>query len=163
MDNVMKRIVKSRSPTMRHVSRTHRVAIDGLFDRINVEPQIQINYVDFNNQLADMPTKGSFTRDEWNHLLHLLNMMDLSMFSCSHFLSFESEANGTECFVEKKARSILRGKWFANGEAKAQANEFGDDEFKIYFMSSCFFSQEKSDFENPVNVEVGKDRVGTST
>ena len=32
-------------------------------------------------------TKGGFTRDEWNHLLRLLNIMTFSMFSCSHFLS----------------------------------------------------------------------------
>ena len=31
---------------MRHVSRTHRVALDWLFDRINVKPKIQIKYVD---------------------------------------------------------------------------------------------------------------------
>ena len=30
---VMKMIIKGRSPTMRHVSRTHRVALDWLFDR----------------------------------------------------------------------------------------------------------------------------------
>ena len=29
---------KGRSPTMRHVSRNHRVALDWLFDRINLEP-----------------------------------------------------------------------------------------------------------------------------
>ena len=27
---------------MRHVSRTHRVALDLVFDRINLDPQIQI-------------------------------------------------------------------------------------------------------------------------
>ena len=32
---VIKMVIKSRSPTMRHVSRTHRVALDWLFDRIN--------------------------------------------------------------------------------------------------------------------------------
>ena len=32
---VIKMIFKGRSPTMRHVSRTHRVALDWLFDRIN--------------------------------------------------------------------------------------------------------------------------------
>ena len=32
---VIKMIIKGRSPTMRHVSRTHRVALDWLFDRIN--------------------------------------------------------------------------------------------------------------------------------
>ena len=31
---VIKMIIKFRSPTMRHVSRTHRVALDWLFDRI---------------------------------------------------------------------------------------------------------------------------------
>ena len=35
---VIKMIIKGRSPTMRHVSRTHRVALDGLFDRINLDP-----------------------------------------------------------------------------------------------------------------------------
>ena len=31
---VIKIVIKGRSPTMRHVSRTHRVALDWLFDRI---------------------------------------------------------------------------------------------------------------------------------
>ena len=35
---VIKMIIKGRSPTMRHVSRTHRVTLDWLFDRINWEP-----------------------------------------------------------------------------------------------------------------------------
>ena len=35
---VIKMIIKGRSPTMRHVSRTHRVALDWLFDRINLGP-----------------------------------------------------------------------------------------------------------------------------
>ena len=37
---VIKMIMKGRSPTMRHVSRTHRVALDWLFDRINLGPQL---------------------------------------------------------------------------------------------------------------------------
>ena len=36
---VIKMIIKGRSPTMRHVSRTHRVALDWLFDRINLGTQ----------------------------------------------------------------------------------------------------------------------------
>ena len=65
---VIKMIIKGRSPTMRHVSRTHRVALDWLFDPINLDPKIQIKYIDTKNQLADILTKGNFTRDEWNHL-----------------------------------------------------------------------------------------------
>ena len=51
---VIKMIIKGRSPTMRHVSRTHRVALDWLFDRINVDTKIQIKYIDTKNQLADI-------------------------------------------------------------------------------------------------------------
>ena len=53
---VIKMIIKGRSPTMRHVSRTHRVALDWLFDRINLDPKTQIKYIDTKNQLADILT-----------------------------------------------------------------------------------------------------------
>ena len=53
---VIKMIIKGRSPTVRHVSRTHRVAFDWLFDRINLDPKIQIKYIDTKNQLADILT-----------------------------------------------------------------------------------------------------------
>ena len=43
---VIKMFMKGRSPKMRHVSRTHRVALDCLFDRINLDPKIQIKHVD---------------------------------------------------------------------------------------------------------------------
>ena len=55
---VIKMIIKGRSPTMRHVFRTHRVATDWLFDSINLDPKIQIKYVDSEHQLADILTKG---------------------------------------------------------------------------------------------------------
>ena len=58
---VIKMIIKGRSPTKRHVSRTHRVALDWLFDRINLDSKIQIKYIDTKNQLADILTKGNFT------------------------------------------------------------------------------------------------------
>ena len=61
---VTKMIIKGRGPTMRHVSRTHSVALDWLFDRINLDSKIQIKYIDTKNQLADILTKRDFTRDE---------------------------------------------------------------------------------------------------
>ena len=48
---VIKMIIKGRSPTMRHVSRTHRVALVWLFDGINLEPKIQIKNVDTKTNL----------------------------------------------------------------------------------------------------------------
>ena len=43
---VIKMIIKGRCPTMRQVSRTHRVALDWLFDRMNLDSKIEIRYVD---------------------------------------------------------------------------------------------------------------------
>ena len=68
---------------MRHVSRTHRVALDWLFDRINLDPKIQIRYIDTKHQIADMLTNGNFTRDEWNNLLHLFNISHFSSLCCA--------------------------------------------------------------------------------
>ena len=68
---------------MRHVSRTHRVALDWLFDKINLDPKIQMRYIDTKQQLADILTKGNFTRDEWNNLLHLFNISHFSSTCCA--------------------------------------------------------------------------------
>ena len=84
---VSQMIIKGRSPTMRHVSKTHRVALDWLLDRVHLDPRIQIKFVDIKNQLADSLTEGNFTSDEWNHLLRLFSIMTFAIFSCSHFLS----------------------------------------------------------------------------
>ena len=51
---VIKMIIKGRSPTMRHVSRTHKVALDWLFDR---DTKIQIRYIDTKHQIADIDQK----------------------------------------------------------------------------------------------------------
>ena len=86
---VIKMIIKGRSPTMRHVSRTHRVSLDWLFARISLDSKIQIKYIDTKNQLADILTKGNFTRDEWNHLLCLFNISHFSSTVCSEVMSKE--------------------------------------------------------------------------
>ena len=80
---VIKMIIKGPSPTMRHVSRTHRVALDWLFDRINLDYKIQIRYTDTKHQLTDIKTKGNFTRDEWNNRLHLFNISHFSSTCCA--------------------------------------------------------------------------------
>ena len=75
---VIKMIIEGRSTTVRHVSRTHRVVLDWLFDRTSLDSKIQIKYIDTKNQLADILTKENFTRDEWNHLLNLFNIRHFS-------------------------------------------------------------------------------------
>ena len=93
---VIKMIIKGRSPTMRHVSRTHRVALNWLFDRINFDPQIQIKYIDTKNQLADILTKGNFTRDEWNHLLNLFNISHFSPTACNAAMAKRAQQGSGE-------------------------------------------------------------------
>ena len=100
-------IIKGRSPTMRHVSRTHRVALDWLFDRIKLEPQIQIKYVDSKNQLADILTKGNFTRDEWNNILFLFNISIFSSASCIQAMSKRMQQRTGEERIVAKSKPTL--------------------------------------------------------
>ena len=104
---VIKMIIKGRSPTMRYVSRTHRVALDWLFDRINLDPKIQIKYIDTKNQLADILTKGNFTRDEWNHLLCLFNISHFSSTVCSDTMAKRSQQDSGEERVTAKSRPMM--------------------------------------------------------
>ena len=57
---VIKMIFKGRSSTMRHVSRTYRVALDWLFDRINLDPKIQIKYIDTKKPTRRHTDQGKF-------------------------------------------------------------------------------------------------------
>ena len=100
-EGVIKMIIKGRSPTMRHVVRTHRVALDWLFDRINLDQQIQIKYIDTKNQLADILTKGNFTRDEWNHLCHF------SSIDCSEVMSKRTQKDAGEERVTAKSKPMM--------------------------------------------------------
>ena len=102
---VIKMIIKGRSPTMRHVSMTHRVALDWLFDRINLDSKIQIKYIDTKNQLADILTKASFTRDEWNHLSCLFNISHFSSTVCSAAMAKRIQQESSEERVTAKSKT----------------------------------------------------------
>ena len=92
---------------MRHVSRTHRVALDWLFDRINVDPKIKIKYIDTKNQLADMLNKGNLTLDEWHHLLCLFNISHFSSTDCSEVMSKRIQKDSGEERVTAKSEPMM--------------------------------------------------------
>ena len=92
---------------MRHDSRTHRVPLDWLFDRINVDTKIQIKYIDTKKQLADMLTKGYFTRDEWNHLWCLFNTIHFSSTDCSEVMSQRTQKDSGEERVTAKSKPMM--------------------------------------------------------
>ena len=104
---VIKMIIKGGIPTMRHVSRTHRVAFDCLFDRINLDSKIQLKYIDTKNQLADILTKGSFTRDEWNHLLCLFNISHFSPTVYSAAMAKRFQQDSGEERVTAKSKPMM--------------------------------------------------------
>ena len=93
---------------MRHVSRTHRVALDWLFERINSDTKIQIKYIDSKNQLADILTKGNFTRDEWNHLLCLFDINHFSSTDCSEVMTKTTQKDsGEEYESQQKSKPMM--------------------------------------------------------
>ena len=104
---VIKMIIKGRSPTMRHVSRTHRVALDWLFDRINMDSKIHIKYIDTKNQFADILTKVNFTRDEWTHFLSLFNISHFSSTSCIAAMAKRAQQDSGEGRVTAKSRPMM--------------------------------------------------------
>ena len=86
---------------------TPRVAVDWLFDRINLDSKIQIKYIDTKHQLADILTKGNFTRDEWNHLLCLFNISHFSSTECSEVMSKRTQKDSSEERVTAKSKPMM--------------------------------------------------------
>ena len=57
IEAVIKMIIKGRSLIVRHVSRTHRVALVWLFDRINWDPKIQFKHINvFSSDIDHIPS-----------------------------------------------------------------------------------------------------------
>ena len=74
-------------------------------------PKSKSNTLTPKTQLADMLTKGNITRDEWNHLLCLLNISHSSSTAC------------TEVMLKRTQKKI----WWRKSHRKIKA----DDEFGI--------------------------------
>ena len=104
---VIKMIIKGRSRTMRRVSRTHRVALDWLFQRINLDSRIQIRYIDTKHQIVDILTKGNFTRDEWNNLVNLFHIGHFSSLHCTKSFSLISCITMAKRIQEQKEERVV--------------------------------------------------------
>ena len=70
-ESVIKMVIKTRAASMRHVSRTHRIDLDWLFERFHHDPAIQIRYIGTKEQIADFLTKGAFAINQWKELCKL--------------------------------------------------------------------------------------------
>ena len=73
-DAVINSCVKQRSPTMRHVPRVHRVGLDTIWERISIHLSISVRHVNTKQQMADILTKGSFTKHTFDELSSLVQV-----------------------------------------------------------------------------------------
>ena len=74
----------------------------------NLDPKIQIKYIDTKNQLADILTKGNFTLDEWNHLLNLfLKNSHFSSTACTAAMAKRAQQGSGEERVTAKSRLMM--------------------------------------------------------
>ena len=62
--------------------------------------------MDTKNQLADILTKGNFTRDEWNHLLCLFNISHFSSAECSETMAKRSQQDSGDERVVSSSTSV---------------------------------------------------------
>ena len=69
-DVVINTVTKKRSPALGHVSRSHSIGLDWIFD-VMERDNIEIKYVKTKFQIADMMTKGFTRKETWNSLCNL--------------------------------------------------------------------------------------------
>ena len=108
---------------------THRFAVDWLFDRIHLDSKIQIRYIDTKHQVADILTKGNYTRHEWNNLLHLFNISHFLLHSLHqkfqlgelYYDRTKIQEQKEERFVSKSRPSLNRSSLFATSSSAASS------------------------------------------
>ena len=92
-------IFNGRNPTLRHISRTHRVALD-LIESIWT-PKSKSDTFDTKNQLADILT------NEWDHLLCLFNISHVGSSECSEVMSKRTQKDSGEERVTAKSKPMM--------------------------------------------------------
>ena len=72
--------------------------------------QVTNNFDDINtkHQLTDILTKGNFTRDEWNNLLHLFNISQFRPTSCTKNFMLQNGEENTRSKEEERVVSKSR-------------------------------------------------------
>ena len=107
---VIKMISKGRSPTMRHVTRTHRVALDWLFDRINLDPKDSNQVHRYQKPTRWYPNQRKF-HTWWvelrNYLLCLFNISRFSFTVFSETMAKRSQHDSGEERVTAKSRQLM--------------------------------------------------------
>ena len=87
--------------------------------------KIQIRYIDTKHQLADLLTKGNFSRDEWNnrHLSSTCRTKNLSLTSCPKTMAKRMQEQKEERVVSSKSRlaSMILSSFIATSSSAASS------------------------------------------
>ena len=102
---VNKMIIKGRSPTM-FPEPTELLLIGFSIESIWTLKS-KSNTLTPKTQLADILTKGNFTRDDWNHLQCLFNIIHFSSTNCSEVMSKRTQKDGGEERVTAKWKPMM--------------------------------------------------------
>ena len=117
---LIKPINEGRSPTMRHVSRTHRVDQDLLYDRINLDQPIKIKYVNTTQQLQDILTKGTFTKRPMDTGAAMVRLDETS-----HFCTYSNLIVASSIHSSSPSMSNRAGDQFADKQVSAKSKPIG--------------------------------------
>ena len=134
-------------------------ALDWLFDRTNLDPKIQIKYIDPKNQLADILTKGNFTRDEWNHLLCLFNISHFSSTVCSDTMAKRSQQDSGEERITAKSRPMMN--LIARVPSHVSSSTSVSPEKRSYGSQDPWSSVAKKE-ERSCRLDIGTDQLKAS-
>ena len=101
---VINMIINGRSPTMRQVSEPTELLLIGCSMESIWTPKSKSNTL---TPKTTSQTKGSFTRDEWNHLLCMFNSSHFSSTNCLEVMSKRTQEESGEERVTAKSRPMM--------------------------------------------------------
>ena len=81
-------------------------------------------------QLADILTKGSFAREECNHLLRLFNIMDISKSSSDHFSPVGYTQTMSKMLIQEDERVVAQTKTSAESSFEDSQSVSNSAEFE---------------------------------
>ena len=145
-------INKGRSPNLGHVTKTRRVDLDLLFERVNLDRSILTRHVRTNDPLADMLTKGVFTTQHWHSLLSLRQFIR------------PCESSDVRSFSRKPLSCSALAKPQAMSQMMTQAECFDqmlDQHSSKVLKSGCIFvwSRDLGAVEHSMSLHVHKTRT----
>ena len=147
--------IERRSPNWKRVSRTHRVDLGGLFERINVDHSICIKYVNTTEQLAHNLTLGASTTILVKSLMRLVDIDPTTKLHFNRSISESSCSAVSKSDVHEPVESDTYGIFSkAKNEDRSAESQASTAE---QFTKLCHFHASTDNDDQPDVDEAGDD------